>query len=49
VNAAIGKLDSDGDLTKSLHSLLFGTAGKHSTRKRDIRRFNGFPSGTVRG
>lgn len=33
---------SDDDLLKALHSVLFGGTGKKTTRKRDIRAFNGF-------
>lgn len=40
-SAAIGKVYSDG--LKTLHRLCFGTPGVATTRKRDLRKFNGFP------
>lgn len=36
-------LPSDHDLLKAFHSILYGSLGKASTRKKDIRAFNGFP------
>lgn len=35
-------IPSDDDLLKALHGVLFGGSGKKTTRKRDIRAFNGF-------
>jgi hypothetical protein len=37
----ISKLDSDHVTLKRLHLLLFGSVGKQSTRKREIRAWNG--------
>ncbi|KAA8493757.1 hypothetical protein FVE85_4894 [Porphyridium purpureum] len=38
---AMGKLHSSADLLKVMHRMLYGTPGKESTRKREIRSWRG--------
>lgn len=40
----LGKLRSDDDVVKGLHQLLYGTPGKKSETKRNLRAFRGFSS-----
>lgn len=40
---ASDKLAGDDDVLILLHTLFFGSAGKHTMRKRQIRQFSGFP------
>jgi len=43
VDEMLGKVNQDHDLLKAFHLLLYNTTGQKTTRKRDIRRFHGFP------
>lgn len=41
----LGKLANDHDLLKALHLILYKTPGTKVSRKKDIRKFNGYPAG----
>lgn len=40
----LGKLRSDDDVVKGLHQMMYGSPGKKSETKRNLRAFRGFPS-----
>lgn len=41
---ATDKLKSDDDTLQQLHSLCYGSVGKATTRKKQLRQFSGFPN-----
>ncbi|CAM9793285.1 unnamed protein product, partial [Pylaiella littoralis] len=45
VPVTLMKIDSDHDLLKAFHALLYGAIGKKTVRKKNIRSFSGFPEG----